>query len=181
MSSSQNSSGSRSLHPVSIGDKINGTYEIRAVHSDVWDSFLRYFSRKDGGFVTYLARDSSSKYVCLQIFGAASSVDPSLQAELELLDRLVTSGGDAARDVLHVPTDKFWIEGPSGRHQCLVYDLYGPDLAHLQWPINMVGRLAKDSLQALEYLHGEGICHASTSFSLFSKYSTTGFLTGGIR
>ena len=163
MSGSQRFMRPGGLHPIKVGDKVNNNYEIKAIHSDVWDSFLRFPAiPEDGGFLTYLAKDSSSKYVCLQILGATTSTNQAIQNELELLDRLLADGDDVGRNFIHAPVDKFPIEGPNGKHQCLVYDLYGLDLAHAEWPINMVKKLAKDSLQAVDYIHSKGICHAST-------------------
>ena len=167
------------LHPVKIRDIINDKYEIKAHHSNIWHSSVyNWWSPAwdadpfgGGGFITFVAKDIAiSKYVCLEIRSAISSVDPILQAELELLDRLLASNEEAARNFIHAPREKFWIEGPHGKHQCLVYDLHAYTLSAL-WPVNMVKRLAKDSLEALEYLYSNGMCHASMSQVLFLQRS----------
>ena len=105
------------------------------------------------------------------MLGATASVHPSYQAEIKIREQLFLIGDDeVGRDFIHAPRLQFSIEGIDGKHQCLVYDLYGLGVSHAVWPINMVKRLAKDSLQALEFLHRKEVCHASTSSELFSTH-----------
>ena len=147
------------LHRARIGDIINNRYKIKAVHSTIWSPpvLLSHFP-SDSGFINYLAKDVDSKYVCLQILGATSSVDPVVQAEQELLDRLV-NGDEAGRDLIHAPMEKFWTEGPNGKHQCLVYNLFTVTLENSICPVSMVKRLAGDALKSIEYVHNKGVCH----------------------
>ena len=104
------------LHPIEIGNKLNN-YEIKAIHSTIrtsppCDSVFP----SDGGFIVYLAKDINSRYVCLKILGATSSIDPSLQAEQELLDRILAGDDEGRREFIHAPTKRFWIEGVNGKH-----------------------------------------------------------------
>ena len=98
-------------------------------------------------------------------------MNPVLQAELELLDQILANDDKNGRDFVHAPKEKFWIEGSHGKHHCLVYDLYGMDLDNVAWPVSMVKRLARDSLQALEYIHSKNLCNGSTSSRPFAEQS----------
>ena len=62
--------------------------------------------------------------------------------------------------------ERFLIEGINGKHQCLVYDLYGMSVDYSAWPVSMVKRLAKDALRSLEFIHDKQMCHANTSLVL---------------
>ena len=149
-------------HIVKIGDKLNDKYEIKAVHSRIPPSFCWHSNNSyDGSYSTYLAKDINSKYVCLQLLNATGSIDPVLQTELELLDRILSDNDGAGRDLIHAPVEDFWVERPNGKLKFLVYDLYGLSLNNTLWPISMMKKLTQDSLQALEYLHGKGVCHGS--------------------
>ena len=157
------------VQPVSIGDKLkNEEYEIKGYHSDISDLgiaddelTLPYPDHRV--FLAYLARSKSGKYVVVQIWGQVSSLDSSLTAELEVLDRLL-QGDQQGTTLVHAPIDKFWHECSNQRYLCLVYDLYGPNLSYLDWPVRWIWKMAKDILEGLAYIHRKGLIHGRKLF-----------------
>lgn len=154
--------------PVDIGLTLKGgEYQLKAYHSDIadWgfgdDELSWTDSQEYRSFLCFLARSPSGKYVCLQVWSPESSQDSALDAELRILDRLATvSNSPAMRQFVHAPIDKFVHTIQEGDCLCLVYDLYGPNLSFVSWPEALVWKAAKDIMEALQFLHSKGLCHA---------------------
>ena len=100
----------------------------------------------------------------------ATPIDPVFETELEFLDQLLSEDDRVGRRFIHAPLEGFWIEVLNEKRKCLVYDLYGISLNDVSWPMSMVKRLAKDCLQALEYLHSKGVCHGSMFSNDFAQF-----------
>ncbi|KAI1460383.1 kinase-like domain-containing protein [Annulohypoxylon moriforme] len=73
---------------------------------------------------------------------------------------------DELRDnYINIPRDHFWIEGPNGRHLCLISELLGPSL-YMNYPDGMdihtpesLTDLTSQVSKGLQFLHQKGICH----------------------
>jgi serine/threonine-protein kinase SRPK3 len=108
-------------HPVNLGDTLKSRqYEI--IHK------LGY-----GGFATvWLARDNKEeRYVAIKIVRADASQN-ALDTEVKILDHLkerATSTPGAY--FIDLPIEHFWINGPNGRHICIVSHAAGPSIAQL--------------------------------------------------
>ena len=68
------------------------------------------------------------------------------------------------KHIVHL-LDHFYIDGPNGRHLCLIFDVLGPTVATLAQRHRLDGCLGRDiSMQvlvAVDYLHSLGIVHGS--------------------
>lgn len=74
----------------------------------------------------------------------------------------------ASFDFLVTTKRRFWIEGPNGRHLCLVMPLVGPNLSILSSGIcsrlkpPLAAVVAHQAAQAMSLLHSNGKCHGGT-------------------
>ncbi|KAI0845058.1 kinase-like protein [Daldinia vernicosa] len=142
------------FHPVHLGDVYDGRY--RVVHK------LGF-----GGFSTvWLARETSeNRWVALKIVAARES--PSYE------DRsVIASNPNIAGSCLFVTVDRqFWIDGPNGRHLCLVFPVLGPDLSKLSKGIysrmkpEFAREVSLEAARALVQLHSNGLCHGDFTAS----------------
>ncbi|EHK99846.1 putative protein kinase dsk1 [Glarea lozoyensis 74030] len=147
------------FHPIHIGDELQDRYKI--VHK------LGY-----GGFSTvWLARDKvDEQYVALKILAASSQQESK---ELGVLQKLVEPSTDhpGQNSVLSL-LNNFVIEGPNGRHLCLVVQVAGPSIAALNYSPGAVAgsrrlrpelavKVANQTVQALDFVHSQGFCHGA--------------------
>ncbi|KAI9643959.1 hypothetical protein NHQ30_007310 [Ciborinia camelliae] len=86
------------------------------------------------------------------------------------------STGHPGQDHVVSLLDTFMIEGPNGRHVCLVPQVAGPSIVSLNYSPGAVARsrrlkeqlalkVAKQAVQALEFGHFQGFCHGATTAS----------------
>jgi len=145
------------FHPIRIGDEIKGRYKV--VHK------LGY-----GGFSTvWLAKDKlAERYVALKIIVASIRQNFKELGFLQKLAKEPTSHPD--QDCVVSLLDNFTIEGPNGRHVCLVLQISGPSITSLNYSPGAVARsrrlraqlalrVAKQTVQALDFVHSQGFCH----------------------
>ncbi|TVY13348.1 Protein kinase dsk1 [Lachnellula arida] len=116
-----------------------------------------------GGLATvWLCRDQETqKYVALKIIIADESRDES--SELWLANREGLDFGEAGGEYIAVPREYFWLDGPNGRHLCLVLPASGPRVSAL-WgafkdPASVSRDIALQVTRGLHFLHKNGICH----------------------
>ncbi|PNH32699.1 hypothetical protein VD0002_g5830 [Verticillium dahliae] len=149
-------------HPVHLGDSFkDGQYKV-----------IRKLG--DGSYSTvWLARDlSNCKYVAMKIL--VSDISASTN-EVQILRQL--NGIAPAQGARHVTQllDEFEHSGPNGIHKCLVFEPMGPSVNSMveelpqfnprkwgmkvRYPPQMARSILKQSLQGLEFLHGNGIAH----------------------
>ncbi|KAK3684183.1 kinase-like domain-containing protein [Podospora appendiculata] len=138
------------FHPVHLGDTYDNRYTV--VHK-----------LGSGGFSTvWLARDADEQqWVALKIIMAHDSATYESRSiatndkHVHLLDRRLFA----------IPLRNFWIDGPNGRHLCLVLPVLGPNLSSLSTGIYsrlqpaFVKHVSLQAGQALVALHANGICH----------------------
>ncbi|RWA07917.1 hypothetical protein EKO27_g7186 [Xylaria grammica] len=143
------------FHPIHIRDVLDDRFEV--VHK-----------LGSGGFGTvWLCRDRQlEKWRAVKVMAADHSSD---SAELKTLDFLKQSSSleELERNHIAAPLETFWIEGPNGRHLCLVMCIYGYPVSEWRLDLdNIQPSTKKDSTmicaqiaQALAFLHGKGVCH----------------------
>ena len=145
-------------HPVLIGDTFQtGRYTV--IHK----------LGNGGGATVWLAQDSEEdRYVALKIIQARDSIPESkelkthafMQAQLPI-DK---------QDMIVALHDHFWLDGPNGRHLCLVFEVAGPSLASFrrwdQWRKirpDVVRKLGLQAVQGLMALHEAKIVYGDLS------------------
>ena len=148
------------LHPVHIGDQLDGTrYKViqklgHGASSTVW-----------------LARDLDlHKYVAVKIKESGLS---NLYNELNILKHLSEVESDHPGRIYSSASlllRNFWIVGPNGLHLALVLQVRGPSISRSNyWKIRLHSCLARtlalQVTQGLEYLHSVGICHGDINSS----------------
>jgi hypothetical protein len=144
------------FHPVHLGDALGPSGRYHVIHK------LGY-----GGFATvWLCRDKeASRYVAVKITMARDYHRPLMDLSMPKAEFLAS------------PLDHFTIQGPNGSHRCVVFPLLGPRVAPETWlkmDEQTVGptlrKYAYQSVQALNLLHENGICHhGEYSHSLLCK------------
>lgn len=140
------------FHPVHLGDVYDSRYRI--VH--------KLFH---GGFSTvWLARETlARRWVALKIVVARESATYEARSVIE------SHPGLADSPLFAVIQRRFWLEGPNGRHLCLVYPVLGPDLSRLSNGIYtrlkpaFAREVSLQAARALAYIHSKGWCHGGKS------------------
>ncbi|KAK5634288.1 hypothetical protein RRF57_010002 [Xylaria bambusicola] len=151
-------------HPVNLGDVLNGRYEV--VHK-----------LGNGGFgLVWLCQDTkTNKWRALKILTA---IDSAHSKEEKVYKHLLQTSSPMELENNHLvmPSEQFWIDGPNGRHYCIVLPVLGQNAADwrsytLKDKIrenngrvsNQVQielhRVCADLVQAVRYLHERGVCH----------------------
>ncbi|KAJ9155232.1 Kinase-like protein [Pleurostoma richardsiae] len=135
---------------------------------DVYDSRYRVVHKLGfGGFSTvWLARETlTNRWVALKIVVARES--PTYD------DRSVIARHPsiAGFNLFAMVDRQFWIDGPNGRHLCLVSQVLSPDLSKLSKGIYsrlkpaFARRAALQAARALAQLHSNGLCHGDFTAS----------------
>lgn len=141
-------------HPTRLGDEFScGRY--RVVHKLGYGSFS----------TVWMARDhTEERYVSLKVITAAASMSSS---EANIRDHLRRSNLDhPGRSFVSSLLDDFWIDGPNGRHQCLVSELVGSTLLEAKeasktgmLPLEVGRAITPQLALGLDYIHSHGILH----------------------
>lgn len=154
------------FHPVALGDTFkDGRYAVR-------------HKLGHGGFSTvWLAsdeqkRDASPCYVAIKIKSGSSSkmgIDADLEVlNLRKLEEYYVQGPQEKPRPYAQLLDCFSVEGPNGRHNCLVTELLGPSLASVY---SLYGQLeqvlrpetilraSKQLLLGIDFIHQAGLVH----------------------
>ncbi|KAI3327970.1 kinase-like protein [Xylariaceae sp. AK1471] len=147
-------------HPIRLGDQLkSGRYKI--VHKVGW-----------GGYsTTWAARDREhQRYVAVKI----SVAEANNNHETNILQLISSSPDVTHQGKKHIVQllDNFFIEGPNGKHQCLVLELLGPNIPELidsyvrdeRLPAQAARSIAHQVLVGVDYLAqlniGHGDIHA---------------------
>lgn len=148
-------------HPVSLGDILNGRYEI--IHKLGFGSYA----------VVWLARDTlTATNVAVKILMAdnGSLAESELLVELHRedshLDGCLRTGKEAVATIL----DEFEVSGPNGLHRCLVSAAAKSSLNDArEWSTRRVFQLSTaraiiaQLVQAVDFIHGQGVIHGGTN------------------
>lgn len=147
-------------HPVHLGDVYGNNGRYRIIHK-----------LGHGGFANvWLSRDTeakeATKYVALKILMAETFGDdcPELRVKhLKAAHDQHAPEGDGA-EYICLPLDHFNIDGPNGNHIAFVYPVLGPNLSlglfHASAdPDHDLRSLSLQVVNAVKFLHGQGICH----------------------
>ncbi|KAK5673725.1 hypothetical protein LTS12_029769, partial [Elasticomyces elasticus] len=148
-------------HPVLLGDIFNRQYKV-----------IRKLG--EGSYSTvWLARDLKNRgYVALKILVSEIS---GLTTELQTLRHIIQVAPVKGTRYITRLLDEFEHHGPNGIHKCLVFEPMGPSVntmveelpqfnprkrgMKIRYPLRMAKSILKQSLQALAFLHENGIAH----------------------
>lgn len=140
-------------HPILLDDMLADRFEV--IHK------LGY-----GGIATvWLCMDHQKKEWCaVKVLAASCSSEDG--SDLKVMRRFRERGigpQDAAAAGIVLPSEHFWIDGPNGRHLCLVLPVLGVTLSDwYDW--NQTSHAAIKSIcrqlaKGMLFLHRQGICH----------------------
>lgn len=144
-------------HPVKLGDEYSdGRYCV--VHKLGFGSYS----------TVWLAKDRhSNKYVALKIIIADNSASSNENRILRLLEQYRKSySGVHGEEYVPKLLDEFTIDGPNGRHACLVSEPAGCSVAeskeaglHWRFPLHIARAIAARVIIGLSFIHSAGIVH----------------------
>ncbi|KAH8679986.1 kinase-like domain-containing protein [Tricladium varicosporioides] len=139
------------FHPVHLDD-----------HLGEGNRYKVLYKLGNGGLSTvWLCRDLETKtYVGLKILIAGISTDDCAELKLAGMDwDAKESGGNR----LALPVNHFYINGPNGRHICLVLPVLGPRVSHIWQESENPGAIARivapQIVSGLQFLHRHHLCH----------------------
>ncbi len=152
------------LHPVHLGDRYdeNGRYEI--VHK-----------LGAGGFATvWLAWDHKiDVWVALKIIVARAS--PEIEARSIAADDFVVSSDKHSKILICIR--HFNIDGPNGRHFCLVLNWLGPSSYRVSHYLEsrlqprFARRVARQAAESLAGMHADGLCHGGKCLAVPQRHT----------
>lgn len=159
------------FYPVNIGDVINAKYQVISklgfgANSTVWlcrDVMYVYFPNPTT-VTSKLTSHRKHRYIALKVYIQTSRVNREVSV-LSHLSAIKTKhiGSTLFRNML----DAFEIEGPRGKHQCIIFEPLLTSVSHFQKildPPSLTEELLKPLLRqiflVLDYLHSEaGVIH----------------------
>lgn len=147
------------FHPVSLDDQYDGN------RNQVVNKLGA------GGFSTvWLARDlQAGRWVGLKFIVAAESEGYDARSSAILEDPVLAS----SESVLNTER-RFWVDGPNGRHLCIVLPLVGPNLASQQYPVEYVPESSRLWCPICHVRqHREWLCsiHATSAMEVCFRHS----------
>ena len=139
-------------HPVHISDEYsNGRYQI--VHKLGFGSYSTVWLAKD---------KKANRYVALKIILADASEKTSEGRVLRHLRKTLSSPAD--RVYINPFYDEFIIDGPNGRHLCVVTKPAGCSVGdsrngYYMFPIGIARAIAAQTVLGLKAIHSQGVIH----------------------
>ncbi|KAL9103285.1 MAG: hypothetical protein Q9163_001663 [Psora crenata] len=144
-------------HPIQIGDQFSSN-RYRIVHKLGYGSYS----------TVWLARDAhQDRYVSIKVVSADASSGSASEVEIRgYLRQEIERSRHPGSECILSPLDEFKIDGPNGRHQCLVSELVGPTVLdardaqeHEILPIKTAKRVFSQLAMGIAFLHQCGILH----------------------
>jgi serine/threonine-protein kinase SRPK3 len=139
-----------------------------------------------GGFATvWLARDGiRQRYVALKILAARLSRDCP---EIETLRRLRNSEDHEGKPYVMSLLDHFWIDGPNGKHLCVVSEVAGTSIKQFnecpgfksgtrRLKAKLARNVALQAAKGLAFIHFTGTVHGGR-YLLLRKESCTDYVS----
>lgn len=153
--------------PILLGDHLgpaSNPSRFRVFHKLGYGGF--------GGFGTvWLCQDMEAmrnnkiwKWRVVKVMSAKASNLKEGNAHLKVMETFEGVNRDLLkRKGVSIPIESFWVEGPNGRHLCLMMEWLGPETTGLARCIGQCPGMMKDIcfqlLEAMEFIHLMGLCH----------------------
>jgi serine/threonine-protein kinase SRPK3 len=139
------------FHPVDIHDTLQGgRYEVIA-------------KLGHGGYgIVWLCRDLRKNiWRAVKILTARHSLKRTTDwTAVQMLQEAGATQKQWEKAHIQLPIDNFWVEGPNGRHMCLVLPLLGPDLKSIpEAEPHVLKRYLLQIAHGLQFLHKRNIGH----------------------
>ncbi|KAJ9150938.1 Kinase-like protein [Coniochaeta hoffmannii] len=141
------------LHPIIVGDTLGEGEQYEVVHK-----------LGHGGFATvWLCWDHFTETWKAVKVVAASASDQKC-SELSILKHFGdVSDEELAAHHICLPRTNFFVEGPNGRHLCIVMPVFGESLHrawrdYANWP-DFLRSACRQMTEAMGLMHGRGVCH----------------------
>ncbi|KAI0111722.1 kinase-like domain-containing protein [Daldinia grandis] len=142
-------------HPIHFNDNLGPNERFNVIHKLGWgvSSTVWLCFDKEFGY-----------YRSVKVMAADESIEecPELQIMKALSD---ISRRELEDNHIIIPHEYFWLQGPNGRHLCLISNLLGPSLFRNS-PLGtgfhtpeILTNLTYQVSKGLQYLHKKGICH----------------------
>lgn len=159
-------------HPIQLGDEFSHR-RYRVIHKLGYGSFS----------TVWLAKDQKDKrYVSLKVITSAASGSSS---EAKIRHCLREGNPEhPGRNFVLSSLDDFWIDGPNGRHQCLVSEVVGSTIIEVReatkygvLPLKIARGIATPLALGLAYIHSCGVLHGGQNsfFSLHVRQASAAF------
>lgn len=143
------------LHPIHLGDLLGEDGRYRIVHK-----------LGNGGFGTvWLCRDTAeNKWKALKILRAEDSTEDCADFRIcNMFENMNPVNKQLHDSHIAFPTDHFWLDGPNGRHLCVVMPLLGPNIVgaarKYEYQEAPLKDICRQLVSAMAFLHKNGVCH----------------------
>ncbi|KAI0852800.1 kinase-like domain-containing protein [Daldinia vernicosa] len=142
-------------HPIHFNDYLDSDQRFNVIHKLGWGT----------SSTVWLCLDKKSRYYkSVKVMTAEESIESC--PELRIMEILSDVSRQELEDnYITIPHEYFWLQGPNGRHLCLVSDILGPSLFRNSplgvgiYTPKVLTDLAFQVSKGLQYLHKKGICH----------------------
>ncbi|KAI1841171.1 hypothetical protein JX266_012638 [Neoarthrinium moseri] len=143
------------LHPIHLGDILGGRFEVIT-------------KLGQGGFSTVWLCFDTQNHAWRAVKILASRFSNENAPDLKIVELLEKSGAQSADwEMAHIqlPKEHFWLQGPNGRHLCLVLPLLGrpikcrKELGLSGAALDIVKDLLLQVAKSLQFLHQSNIVH----------------------
>jgi serine/threonine-protein kinase SRPK3 len=174
-------------HPITIDAKIYDRY--RVLHKLGYGSYSTVWLVQD--------EQKKQKLLSMKVLTANASAEAKVQTESGISRRLhqksswlsgvvgrfssaVFRRRTAPQDFVLSVLKEFEIEGPNGRHRCIITDVLGPtvdairaDCIDYRLPLSIAKRVSSQFAEGLAYIHSRGVVHGGMFFFFFFFFSET--------
>lgn len=142
------------FHPPKLGDCLGGGGRFRVLHK----------LGTGGAGVVWLCRDNLSGELRAVKINSADCSDPDNCTEFKMANIFRGFTCEELRFAgVSLPSEFFWLDGPSGRHLCSVSPFFGSSLVGITRIYGFCPQLPKDICYrlalAMRFIHRQGVCH----------------------
>ncbi|KAJ4388331.1 hypothetical protein N0V85_007667 [Neurospora sp. IMI 360204] len=151
-------------HPILLGDllgPLTNPSRFRVFHKLGYGGFGTVWLCQD---MDEMRNNKKWKWRVVKVVSAKASNLKGGNADLKVMETFEEVDRELLKKKgVSIPMESFWIEGPNGRHFCLVMEWLGPETTGLVSCIRQCEGMMKDIffqlLEAMEFIHSRGFCH----------------------